>query len=132
MAKRALGPPWKDQPPEKQQEFVRLFKAVVFDSYVDKVEMYSGSMERIVYESEEIDGNYALVKTKVLGYKNTDIQAEYRLRFDAGEWKVYDVVIEGISLVNNYRSQFNSILANQSFDNLLKLLRQKAESQKGS
>lgn len=129
MAKRALGRPWKEQPPEKQKEFVELFKQLLFNSYVDKVESYTGANERFAYDEEKIEGDYALVKTRVLGYKDSDVRVDYRLRFDGGTWKVYDVVVEGISLVNNYREQFSSILTNESFDSLLKRMRQKVAAQ---
>jgi len=133
MAKRALGRPWKDQTPDKQQEFVKLFKQLLFNTYVDRVSSYTCSDEKVVYDGEEIEGEYALVKTRVLGYKNTDVNVDYRLRNEKGEWKVYDVVVEGISFINNYRGQFNSILAGESFDSLLARLRERvAEQDKAS
>lgn len=125
MARRALGRPWKEQSPEKQQEFVKLFKDLLFNTYVDRVESYSGSNERISYDEERIEGEYALVRTRVSDRKNPEVRVEYRLRQAKGEWKVYDVVVEGISFIDNYRSQFNSILAGESFDALLNRLRQK-------
>ncbi|NLI34185.1 MAG: ABC transporter substrate-binding protein [Deltaproteobacteria bacterium] len=125
MARRALGRPWKDQPPEKQKEFVRLFKDLLFNTYVDRVESYTGGDERVLYDEERIEGDYARVRTRVSNYKTSDVQVEYRLRQENGEWKVYDVVVEGISFIDNYRSQFSSILAGESFDSLLDRLRQK-------
>jgi len=129
MAKRALGRPWKDQTPEKRQQFVDLFKELLFNTYVDQVEKYTAGNERVVYDEQQIDQGYALVKTRVLGYKNTDVPVEYRLTFENGQWKVYDVVIAGISLVSNYRSQFRSILANNSFNDLLDMMKRKVDSQ---
>ena len=79
MAKRALGRPWKDQSPQKQQEFVDLFKQLLFNYYVGRVETYTGTNERVVYDEEKIEGEYALVKTRVLDYKNTNVQLDYRL-----------------------------------------------------
>lgn len=125
MARRALGRPWKDQSPEKQREFVMLFKNLLFNTYVDRVEAYTGSNERVMYDEERIEGEYAMVRTRVSSSKSADVRVEYRLRQAGGEWKVYDVVVEGISFIENYRSQFNSILAGQSFDSLLNRLRQK-------
>lgn len=125
MARRALGRPWKDQPPEKQKEFVRLFKDLLFNTYVDRVESYTGGDERVLYDEERIEGDYARVRTRVSNYKTSDVQVEYRLRQENGEWKVYDVIVEGISFIDNYRSQFSSILAGESFDSLLDRLRQK-------
>lgn len=129
MARRALGRPWKDQSPEKQREFVKLFKDLLFNTYVDRVDSYTGTNEQIAYDGERIEGEYAQVQTRILNYKNTDVRVEYRLRQVNGAWKVYDVVVEGISFIENYRSQFNSILAGESFDALLNRLRQKVREQ---
>lgn len=130
MGKRALGKPWKEQPAEKQQEFVKLFKQLLFNTYVDRFETYTGNNEKIVYDEEKLEGEYALVKTRVLGYKNSNVELDYRLHLEeGGNWKVYDVTVEGISLVNNYRQQFSSILANGTFDSLLNTMRQKVEAQ---
>jgi len=125
MAKRALGRPWKDQTPDKRQEFAQLFKQLLFNTYINRLENYTGSNERVLYDSEKLDGDYAVVKTHILYQGNQNIDIEYRLHRDAGEWKVYDVVVEGISFVDNYRSQFSSILTNESFDSLLTKLRHK-------
>jgi phospholipid transport system substrate-binding protein len=132
MARRALGRPWKDQTLQKQQEFVDLFKQLIFNNYVGRVETYTGTNERVVYDEQKIEGEYSLVKTRVLDYKNTNVQLDYRLRLIMGEWKVYDVIVEGVSLVENYRGQFNSILANKTFDTLLSQLREKVADQKGT
>lgn len=129
MARRALGRPWKEQPPEKQKEFVRLFKDLLFNTYIDKVETYTGSNENFSYDKQSIDGDYAIVNTRILGYKNSDVKVDYRLRNENNEWRVYDIVVEGISLVDNYRSQFASILTSESFDGLLKRMREKSAEQ---
>ncbi len=127
MAKRALGRPWKEQSPEKRREFAQLFKQLLFNTYINRIENYTGSNERVFYDSEKLDGDYALVKTHILYQGDNNISIEYRLHRDGGEWKVYDVAAEGISFVDNYRGQFGSILANQSFDSLLIRLRQKVD-----
>lgn len=127
MGKRALGRPWKDQPQEKRQQFVALFKQLLFNTYISRVESYTGSNEKVVYDSEKIDGDYALVKTHVTLQNGQAAQLDYRLHVENGQWKVYDVVVEGISFVENYRSQFSSILANGSFDTLLKKLQEKVD-----
>jgi len=127
MAKRALGRPWKEQCPEKRQEFAQLFKQLLFNTYVNRLENYTGSNERVFYDSEKLDGDYALVKTHILYQGNNNVEIDYRLHQDEGQWKVYDVVVEGISFVDNYRSQFTAILTNEPFDSLLKLLRRKVD-----
>ena len=124
MAKRSLGPQWSRRSPQEQQEFVRLFTEVLEHSYVDKIESYGG--EKITYIRENLDKDHAEVFTKVVTKKAEEFSVNYILRSVDGEWKVYDVVIENISLVNNYRSQFNRILAKASFDELLKKLQAKA------
>jgi phospholipid transport system substrate-binding protein len=132
MARRALGRPWKDQSAAKQQEFVKLFKDLLFNTYVDRVQSYTGTNEKITYDNEKIDGEYAVVKTRIRGYKDTDVQVDYRLRRDKDSWMVYDVVVEGVSFVDNYRGQFSSILANESFDSLLRRLQDKIAAQRNS
>ena len=124
MAKRALGHPWKEQTLEKRREFASLFKQLLFNTYVDRLQNYTGANEKISYDSQQVEGDYAVVRTHVL-YEGKNAALDYRLHRDNGEWKVYDVVIEGISLVENYRSQFSSILANESFNALLEKLREK-------
>ncbi|MFZ2445570.1 MAG: ABC transporter substrate-binding protein [Syntrophobacteraceae bacterium] len=126
MAKRALGRPWKDQSQDKRREFVDLFKQLLFNTYISRVESYTGSNEQILYDSEKIDGDYAVVKTHVVA-SSQNYLIEYRLRLVGDEWKAYDVIVEGVSFVDNYRSQFTSILANESFDSLLRKMREKVE-----
>jgi phospholipid transport system substrate-binding protein len=124
MAKRALGHPWEQQSPENRQEFARLFKKLLFNTYVDRMEKYHD--ERVFYDNQKLDDDFAVVKTHFLS-RNDNISIDYKLHNEQGQWKVYDVVVEGISYVDNYRDQIASILANQSFDSLLNLLRQKVE-----
>lgn len=126
MARSALGHPWKEQTPEKQKEFTSLFTQLLFNTYVDRLQDYTGSNEQVSYDSEQVDGDYALVKTHVL-YEGKNASLDYRLHRTDGNWKVYDVVIEGISLVENYRSQFSSMLTNESFDSLLQKLHEKVQ-----
>jgi phospholipid transport system substrate-binding protein len=125
MSKSSLGPHWKAQTPVKQQEFVKLFEQLLFNTYLDRVDTYTCSNEKVLYDNEMVEGGSAVVKTRVTGYKEKDVAIDYRLRLKDGEWKVYDVVVEGISLVNNYRQQFNAILAKESFDGLLKRMQEK-------
>ncbi len=128
IAKRALGRPWKDLAPEKRQEFVRLFKELLFDTYVSRIEATARPDTGIRYDRQSVEGRYAVVKTWVTNAGRPDFQIDYRLLLSGGQWKVYDVVIEGISLVGNYREQFASILTNESFDALLKRLQEKVRT----
>ncbi len=125
MAMRSLGPNWRQQSPAKQQEFVKLFEQMIFNTYIDRVDTYACGNEKIVYDAETVEGNSAVVKSRVTGYKEKDVTIEYRLRLNNNEWRAYDVVIEGVSLVNNYRQQFNAILARESFDALLQRMQTK-------
>jgi phospholipid transport system substrate-binding protein len=122
MAKRALGKHW-DKVPERQQEFVAAFADFLGNSYVGKIVSYKD--EKIVFVRESIDKDNAQVDTQVIPAKGEPFAIAYRLHRSQGEWKIYDVVVENISLVNNYRSQFNRILASGSFDDLMRLLKEK-------
>ena len=125
MARRALATHWAKRTLEERKEFVRLFADLLERTYKKKVEDYSG--EKVLYEGETKDGDYATVKVKIVSKKNKDIPVEYRLKKEGNDWSVYDVSIEGVSLVNNYRTQFNSIIVQSSYENLIKRLRDKAE-----
>jgi phospholipid transport system substrate-binding protein len=125
MARRSLATHWNQRTAREKKEFVRLFADLLERVYMNKVEDYSG--EKIQYEGEREDRDYAIVKVKIATKKNTDIDVEYRLKKEGNEWLVYDVSIEGVSLVNNYRAQFNSIILQSSYENLVKKLREKVE-----
>jgi phospholipid transport system substrate-binding protein len=123
MAKRSLGAEWRRQPPAKQKEFVDLFTELLRNSYVESIESYGGS--KIVYNRESQDGNYAEVGSKITAHQGEEFSIDYRLMLEGGAWKVYDVIVENISLVNNYRSQFRRILGRSSFAELLQTIRDK-------
>jgi len=122
MAKRSLGQHWQRNAARKD-EFVPVFTRFVENSYVSSIESYKN--EKILYTRERVDKDFAQVDTKVVKSKGDEIPINYKLHSVGGEWKVYDVVIENVSLVNNYRSQFNRILATASFDDLIKRLQEK-------
>jgi phospholipid transport system substrate-binding protein len=124
MAKRSLGSNWQKGSSDEQQQFVELFTDLLEKSYADQIESYDG--EKIVYGRENVSQDHADVDTKIVTKKGEQISVNYKLRSAGGDWKVYDVVIENISLVNNFRSQFNRILANGSFAELLKKLQSKS------
>jgi phospholipid transport system substrate-binding protein len=125
MARRSLATHWAKRTPEERKEFVFLFSDLLERTYMKKVEDYSG--EKVLYEGETQDGDYAVVKVKIVTKKNKDISVEYRLKKEGNNWLVYDVSILGVSLVNNYRTQFNSIISQSSYENLVKRLREKVE-----
>jgi phospholipid transport system substrate-binding protein len=122
MAKRSLGASWRTLSRSQQLDFVHLFGDLLQASYTDKVEHYTD--EKVDYLSETIDGDYAEVRT-VLVRKNDRIPMNYRLILEPRGWMVYDVVIEGVSLVSNYRSQFSQVIRESSYAELVRRLRTK-------
>jgi len=123
MAKRSLGAEWRRRTPAEQEEFIRLFTELLKNSYIESIESYRG--EKVIYRSESQDGAYADVGTKVISDRGEEFTIDYRLNLEGSEWKVYDVIIENISIVNNYRSQFSRILGRSSFAELLRTIRDK-------
>jgi phospholipid transport system substrate-binding protein len=124
MARRSLAKHWSQRTEEEKKEFVRLYTGLVERTYIDKiVEGYSG--EKIIYEGENIEKDYGTVKVKIVTKKETNIPVEYRLRTRGDKWLIYDVSIEGVSLVNNYRTQFDSIMVKFPYANLVKRLKDK-------
>ncbi len=123
MAQSSLGPHWQRRGAEERRDFVELFTDLVERTYADQIADYDG--EKIAYGRETQDKDFAEVDTKIITNKGQEFSVNYKLRSSDREWKVYDVVIENISLVNNYRSQFHRVLANSSFDELLRRMREK-------
>lgn len=124
MARRALARHWKERSTEEKKDFISLFRELLERVYADKVEGYSWN--KITYEEERIEGNYALVKMKIFTAKEQIIQVEYRVWKKGDIWLVYDFMVEGVSLVNNYRTQFNEIMTRHSYTELVKRLKAKS------
>lgn len=127
MSRRALGAPWNQLSDKEKQEFVSLFQTLLTNSYAEKVESYSG--EGVQYLNERTEKDYAEVRTKILSGK-TEIPLDYRLINRGTDWRVYDVVVDGVSLVNNYRGQFTKILRASSYSDLVDQLRKKSDKLK--
>lgn len=123
MARRSLGSQWRRLSPKEQDEFVRLYTDLLERSYVDRIESYGD--ETFVYIRENLDKNYAEVESRIVTNGGEELSLNYKVHLVGGEWKVYDVVIENISLVNNYRSQFTRIIANSSYEELVRRMREK-------
>lgn len=128
MAKRSLGSHWRRRSPEERKEFVRLFTDLMERSYINKIESFTD--ETIVYLREILDRNYAEVKSRIT-HKGEEFSLNYKARLVNGEWKVYDVVVENISLVNNFRSQFNRVITRSSFADLVRKMKEKQIEVKG-
>jgi len=123
MAKRALGAHWRRRSPQEQEEFVRLFTELLERQYADIVETYSS--EKIVYVGERTDGSFAEVNSKVFTTRGQEYSINYKAQLVGNDWKVYDVIAEDISLVNNFRSQFNRVISSSSYEELVRRLKDK-------
>jgi len=123
MARRSLGSHWRRLSSKEQEEFVLLYTDLLERAYVDRIETYSD--EKFVYLRENLDRDYAEVISRIVTDKGQEYSLNYKVHLLNGEWKVYDVVVENISLVNNYRSQFNRIIANSSYEELVRRMKEK-------
>jgi phospholipid transport system substrate-binding protein len=121
MAKRSLGRHWAARTPAEHQEFVELFRELLERAYVGKIERYAG--EPVAYVGEVPDGEVTTVRTRVTTRQSQAVPIDYRMYRDGDRWRVYDVLIESISLVNNYRTQFDGIIKTSSYEELVKRLR---------
>jgi len=127
MSKRALGRYWNERNPEERTEFVRLFTDLLERAYIDRIDGYSG--EQVVYLVETVDGDYSEVRGKIVTKRNQEILITYRLQKASSNWEVYDVIVEGVSLVNNYRTQFSKIIRTSSYQELVKKMQMKLEGE---
>jgi phospholipid transport system substrate-binding protein len=123
MAKRSLGSNWQRLNSAEQRQFVQLFTDLLERTYSDQIEAFDG--EKIVYGREQQNENQAEVDTKIITKKGEAFSVNYKLLAADQQWKIYDVVIEDVSLVNNYRSQFNRMLGNSSSEDFLRKLRER-------
>jgi phospholipid transport system substrate-binding protein len=128
MAKRSLGKHWNVRTAAEKKQFAELFATLLENSYAGKIESYNN--EKIVYIKDIVEDEYAEVKSKVVTASRDEFTLDYRLFKQNGKWMVYDVIIEGVSLVSNYRSQFNKIITSNGYDKLVKKLQSKSEELK--
>jgi phospholipid transport system substrate-binding protein len=126
MAKRSLGAEWRRLTPSQRREFVDLFTDLLRDAYVADIESYKG--EKIIYTRETQEEQYAVVQTIIRSPEGAEYAVDYRLHLIDNDWKVYDVVIENVSVVNNYRSQFARVMSRSSYEGLIRALREKTLS----
>jgi phospholipid transport system substrate-binding protein len=120
-ARRALAAHWNARTPQERDEFTRLFGDLLDRAYISKIELYQG--EKVKWVGETVTNDDAVVKTTILTKSGTEVPVDYRMHLKDGRWRVYDVVIEGVSLVSNYRTQFNKIVQTESYDSLVQKLR---------
>jgi phospholipid transport system substrate-binding protein len=122
-AKRALGPHWNQRTPAEREEFTALFAELLESTYIARIDEYGG--ERIRYTGEKIDGDTATVQSRVLTKKGSEAPVEARLLKRGDKWYIYDVTIEGVSLINNYRTQFDRIIRSSGYPELVKRLKER-------
>ncbi|HTO12135.1 MAG TPA: ABC transporter substrate-binding protein [Candidatus Binatia bacterium] len=124
ISRRALSRHWSGRTPEEQAEFTRLFTDLLERAYIGRIEAYSG--EKILYVGEVVDGAFATVRSKLVTRRNTETPLDYRLHLKNGRWKVYDILIDNVSFVSTYRSEFSRILQHESYAVLLDRLRKQS------
>jgi len=120
-AKRALGRHWQALAEKDRQEFTSLFTDLIERAYISKIERYSG--ERIAYAGEAVDGGLATVRTRFVTKQGTEVPVDYRMQQRGDRWLVYDVSVEGVSLINNYRTQFDKIIQTSSYAELVRKMK---------
>lgn len=124
-AKRALGPHWRGRTPEEQQEFVALFADLLERTYIAQIDLFGG--ERLRFVGEVVDGDQATVRARVVTKRGVEVPVDARLIRTGDRWLIYDVIIESLSLVGNYRVQFDRIIRTTSFAELMRRLRSRSE-----
>jgi phospholipid transport system substrate-binding protein len=124
-ARRALGLHWQQRTPAEREEFVQLFGDLLERTYIAQIDLYSG--ERLRFTEERLDGNLAIVRAKLVTKQGTEVPVEARMNRKGERWLIYDVAIENVSLISNYRSQFDRIIRQNSYPELIKRLRTRGE-----
>jgi phospholipid transport system substrate-binding protein len=117
MAKRSLGPHWATRTPAERTQFVALFTDLMQHSYISKVDQHGGA--KMAFQGETVDGDFASVRTTIPLSNGSEMPLEYRMHAADARWQVYDLSIDGISLVSNYRSQFNKVIRTDSYETLV-------------
>src|ERR1051326_5880409 len=128
-AKRSMGPHWQQLPQGDRERFVSLFSDLLDRAYFEKIDAYNG--EKVTYLPAKIDGDQATVQTRIVTPKGTEIPVDYRMLQEQGRWMVYDVIIEGVSLVASYRAQFDRIIRTGSMNELMKRMEAQVSSHGG-
>lgn len=123
MARRALALHWRERTPQEQGEFVAVFKQLLSRAYLGRLESYAG--EQVVYLGESLDAEFATVRSKIVTGRGAEISVDYRLHQVGGRWMVYDVAVQGVSFVANYRGQFDKIIRSSSYQVLVRELKSK-------
>jgi len=125
MAKRSLGAHWADRTAEEQEQYVKLFMAMLARSYIGGIREYKDST--VLYTRESNDANRAEIDTKIVTKGAKDLFVSYRMHFVEENWKVYDVIIDDVSLIDNYRAQFHRVIAHSSFEGLIRIMKERQQ-----
>lgn len=125
-ARRALGLHWQQRTAAEREEFVQLFGDLLERTYIAQIDLYGG--ERLRFTEEKLDGNLAIVRAKLVTKQGTEVPVEARMNRKNERWLIYDVAIENVSLISNYRSQFDRIIRQKSYPELIKQLRSRGET----
>jgi len=126
MAKRSLGIHWRDLTPGEQQEFVPIFKDFLSSIYLGRIGFYNG--EKVLFTGDTVGDNYAEVDTRVVAKNGDQFPVVYMMKRNDGDWKIYDVVVDNVSIDNNYRSQFDRVISRFSYQDLLKRMKQRLDA----
>jgi len=123
ISRRALSRHWAPRTPDEQAEFVALFSDLLERSYMNRIEAYAG--EKITFTGEALDGSFATVRSRVVTQRRSETALDYRMHVREGRWQVYDMLIDGVSFVSTYRSQFDRVIQAESYGSLVDRLRKK-------
>jgi len=123
ISRRALSRHWATRTPDEQAEFVALFSDLLERSYMNRIEAYAG--EKITFTGEALDGSFATVRSRVVTQRRSETALDYRMHVRDGRWQVYDMLIDGVSFVSTYRSQFDRVIQAESYGSLVDRLRKK-------
>jgi phospholipid transport system substrate-binding protein len=124
-ARRALGKHWQQRTPAERDEFVKLFANLLEQTYINRIDEFGG--EKLTYVSEQIDGDRATVRARITTRNGTDVPVESRLLQKDDHWLIYDILVENLSLISNYRAQFDRVIRTTSYEELVRRLRNKGE-----
>ena len=124
-ARRALGQHWQQRAAAERDEFVKLFANLLEQTYINRIDEFGG--EKLTYVSEQIDGDRATVRARITTRNGTEVPIESRLLLKENRWLIYDILVENLSLISNYRSQFDRVIRTTSYEELVRRLRNKGE-----
>lgn len=125
-AQRVLGQHWQQRTPAEREEFARLFGNLLEQTYISRIDEYGG--EKLTYVSEQVDGDRAIVRARIITSKGTEVPVESRLLQKGDRWLIYDILVENLSLISNYRSQFDRVIRTSGYPELVKRLQARVEA----